>query len=279
LPAVPAMAVPAAAWAVVGSYALMVLSNVLAQKKFFGGKDNKELSDTHPTYLTPDGKTFAVWGMIYMLETVMVVAQVMPSDRTEEIFGRQCSITGLNVRERLVLAFLANSIWLPVFNNERFWAGLGIMMVYLAALLGVYQDLNVETTQGVFERVVFVAGVSMNVSWIIVAFSVSIFFCACLAGWQDEHGVAGSVPAAMAVIVLVTLLAVQRAVVACDLAWAFVAAWALQGIYRMQTVPDKVRFPLGAMNATLGTMAKVCSGGTVAAMVLGVGLAMHQRSS
>eukprot|EP00931_Biecheleriopsis_adriatica_P118705 TRINITY_DN94049_c0_g1_i1.p1 TRINITY_DN94049_c0_g1~~TRINITY_DN94049_c0_g1_i1.p1 ORF type:complete len:274 (-),score=48.88 TRINITY_DN94049_c0_g1_i1:60-881(-) len=273
------MAVPAAAWAVVGSYALMVLSNVLAQKKFFGGKDNKELSDTHPTYLTPDGKTFAVWGMIYMLETVMVVAQVMPSDRTEEIFGQQCSITGLNVRERLVLAFLANSIWLPVFNNERFWAGLGIMMVYLAALLGVYQDLNVETTQGVFERVVFVAGVSMNVSWIIVAFSVSIFFCAGLAGWQDEHGVAGSVPAAMAVIVLVTLLAVQRAVVACDLAWAFVAAWALQGIYRMQTVPDKVRFPLGAMNATLGTMAKVCSGGTVAAMVLGVGLAMHQRSS
>ena len=44
--------------------------NVLASKKFFGGKDNKELSDENPTYLTPDGKTFAVWGMIYLLEMV-----------------------------------------------------------------------------------------------------------------------------------------------------------------------------------------------------------------
>ena len=30
-----------------------------------------------------------------------------------------------------------------------------------------------------------------------------------------------------------------------DLAWAFVAAWALMGIYRMQTVPDKAAGLLG----------------------------------
>jgi len=37
----------------------------------------------------------------------------------------------------------------------------------------------------------------------------------------------------------VTLVACFRAVTSCDLPWAFVAAWALMGIYRMQTVPDK----------------------------------------
>ena len=40
--------------------------------------------------------------------------------------------------------------------------------------------------------------------------------------------------------VQVTLLACQRALVVYDLVWAFGAAWALMGIYRMQTVPDKV---------------------------------------
>lgn len=269
--------VPSTAYAVIGAYALMVLSNVLAMKKFFGGKDNKQISDEHPTYVSPDGKTFAIWGFIYMLETVLVVAQAFPSNRTNDIFGRQCPLTGLDVRERLVVAFLANGIWLPIFNNEYFWSALGIMAVYLAFLSSAYMDLNVTNTGGIFERVAFTAGLAMNVSWIVVAFSVSIFFCGGLAGWEDEHGVAGSVPAALAVVGLVTALGCERAIFACDLSWAFVAAWALQGISRMQTVPDKVRFPLSAMNATLGKAAEVCSLLVGCSMLAGAGFSVYQH--
>eukprot|EP00930_Biecheleria_cincta_P054971 TRINITY_DN41344_c0_g1_i1.p1 TRINITY_DN41344_c0_g1~~TRINITY_DN41344_c0_g1_i1.p1 ORF type:complete len:278 (-),score=41.03 TRINITY_DN41344_c0_g1_i1:41-874(-) len=265
------------AYAVIAAYVLMVLSNFLAMKKFFGGKDNKQISDEHPTYVSPDGKTFAIWGFIYMLETVLVVAQAFPSDRTNELFGRRCPLTGLDVRERLVLAFLANGIWLPIFNNEYFWSALGIMAVYLAFLLSVYMDLNVATTGSIFERVAFTAGVAMNASWIVVAFSVSIFFCGGLAGWENEHGVAGSVPAALAVVFLVTAVGCERAISVCDLSWAFVAAWALRGISRMQTVPDKVRFPLSAMNPTLGKTAEVCSLVVGGAMLVGVGLAVYPQ--
>eukprot|EP00441_Pelagodinium_beii_P031811 CAMPEP_0197644166 /NCGR_PEP_ID=MMETSP1338-20131121/17232_1 /TAXON_ID=43686 ORGANISM="Pelagodinium beii, Strain RCC1491" /NCGR_SAMPLE_ID=MMETSP1338 /ASSEMBLY_ACC=CAM_ASM_000754 /LENGTH=248 /DNA_ID=CAMNT_0043217511 /DNA_START=35 /DNA_END=777 /DNA_ORIENTATION=- len=247
-------------------------------KKFFGGKDNKQISDEHPTYVSPDGKTFAIWGMIYTMETITVIAQAFPSDRTEELMGRCCHLTGLDVRQRLVLAFLANGLWLPVFNNERFWAGLGIMAVYLAFLLSTYADLNVGTTEGAWERIAFTAGIAMNASWIVVAFAISIFFCSGLIGWQNEHGVAGSVPAAVAVILLVAGLGCQRAIVACDLAWAFVAAWALQGIFRMQTIPDRVRFPLSAMNSNLGTVAKASSLTVYAAMLLGAGLAIYEVS-
>eukprot|EP00440_Ansanella_granifera_P021409 gb/GFBE01023240.1/.p1 GENE.gb/GFBE01023240.1/~~gb/GFBE01023240.1/.p1 ORF type:complete len:273 (+),score=61.75 gb/GFBE01023240.1/:1-819(+) len=263
---------------VVGAFGTMVASNVLASKKAFGGKDNKQISDEHPTFLSPDGKTFAIWGLIYMLETVLVVAQAFESERTEFLFGQRCPLTGLDVRERLVIAFLLNSIWLPVFNNEYFWTGLCIMAAYLAFLLAVYKDLNVESTEGVFERMAFAAGIAMNASWIVVAFSLSIFFCGGLVGWKDEHGVAGSIPAAVFVIVLVTLLACERAVFSCDLAWAFVAAWALQGIHRMQTVPDKVRFPLGSMSAALGNVAKVCSAVVVVAMFAGAAAAISGRS-
>jgi len=269
----PAM-LSASALAVIGAYVLMVVSNFLAMRKVFGGKDNKQISDEHPTYVSPDGKTFAIWGIIYMMETMTVIAQAFTSDRTEELMGRRCQLTGLDVRQRLVLAFLANGLWLPIFNNERFWAGLGIMAIYLALLIGTYMDLNVENTEGLWERIAFTAGIALNTSWIVVAFSVSIFFCGGLAGWQNEHGVAGSVPAALAVVLLVAFLGCQRAIVACDLAWAFVAAWALQGISRMQTVPDKVRFPLGAMSQNLGTVAKVCSCIVYSAMLLGAAKAI-----
>jgi hypothetical protein len=33
-----------------------------------GGKTNKQISDENPTYLSPDGQTFAIWGIIYTLE-------------------------------------------------------------------------------------------------------------------------------------------------------------------------------------------------------------------
>jgi len=271
------MAPPMAAWAVVGSYVLMVLSNYLSMKKFFGGKDNKQISDEHPTYVSPDGKTFAIWGMIYLMETVTVVAQAIPSTRTEELMGRRCSVTGLDVRERMVFAFLANAVWLPFFTTERFWGALIIMVIYLGFLLGVYKDLNVSNTTGVTERICFTAGIALNASWIVVALMVNTFLCLGLVGWQDQYGVAGSVPAAMVVVALVAILGMERALQQCDLAWSFVAAWALLGIYRMQSVPDRVRFPISALSSTLSSYAFWCSMAVWATMATGAGLAVYFR--
>lgn len=267
------------AWAVAGSFALMAASNYLAMNKVFGGKDNKELSDSHPTYVSPDGPTFAIWGFIYLLEAVLVVTQLSGSDRVDEIFAAQCTWTGLSVRGRLVLAFLANAVWLPVFNNERFWTALGIMAAYLVVLASVYSDLNVTITNGISEAITLTAGIAMNTSWIVVAFMVSVFFCGGTAGWQDQYGVAGSTSAAIGVVLLVTVLGCERVFRAGDLHWAFVASWALRGIYRMQTIPDKVRFPIRAMNAQLGATARLGSAVIAAAIVVQVGVFLYRKSS
>jgi len=264
-------------YVVVFAFLFMVTCNGLASKKVFGGKDNKELSDSHPTYLSPDGLTFAIWGLIYLLETVLVVAQAIPSERTEELMAPRCPVTGLDVRGRLTVAFVLNGLWLPVFNNEYFWSALCIMAPYLAVLASIYRDLNVSATQGVLEQVLFTAGVAMNTSWIIVAFMLSVFFCGGEAGWKDHYGVAGSVPAATAACLLVAALGCERAARAFDLSWAFVAAWALRGIFRMQTIPDRVRFPVPGMNASLGQVARLSSFAVCAAMVLGAARALPPK--
>lgn len=48
---------------------------------------------------------------------VLAIAQLFPSEASD-VLEQRCPITGLDVRERLVLAFVANGVWLPVFNNE-----------------------------------------------------------------------------------------------------------------------------------------------------------------
>eukprot|EP00927_Polykrikos_kofoidii_P062289 TRINITY_DN57096_c0_g1_i1.p1 TRINITY_DN57096_c0_g1~~TRINITY_DN57096_c0_g1_i1.p1 ORF type:complete len:291 (+),score=43.86 TRINITY_DN57096_c0_g1_i1:109-873(+) len=237
----------------------MVTSNVLATKKKFGGKGNKELSDEHPTYVSPDGKTFAIWGLIYLLETVLVVAQAIPSAKTDALFAATCPITGLNVRQRIIGAFLANSLWLPVFNNEFFFSALGVMAVYLGFLGSIYLDLNTATVEGFGEQVYFVAGIAMNTSWLAIAFIVSLFFCGGEMGWKDQYGVAGNPFAGIFAVLAVCAFGCERVVRAYDFYWAFVAAWGLRGIYRMQTEEDAVRFPIGAMNMSLATVACSCS--------------------
>lgn len=267
------------ALAVLGAFAVMVACNGLASAKFFGGKDNKEISDTHPTYLSPDGFTFAVWGMIYMLELVLVIYQMFPSEHSEALLQQGCPLTGMDVRWRLVAAFLSNAVWLPVFNNEKYWGGLVIMSVYLSFLTSIYLDINVSRTEGVTEAFLLSSGVAMNLSWIVVAFSLSIFFCLGEVGWKDQYGVAGSMPSAAVICVLVAALGCERAVRAGDVAFAFVTGWALRGIWRMQTVPDKVRFPLAAMNETYGNFAQILSFAVWAAAAFGAGKSLFAKTA
>lgn len=257
------------AFAVVGAFLFMALFNFLAQKKVFGGKDNKELSDQNPTFVTPDGFTFAIWGLIYMLEALLVFAQVYwASDPVnEQLMGQLCPLTGLDVRVRLVLAFAANGIWLPVFNNEWFGASLGIMAIYYSLLLGVYHSLS-SASHNLTQAVVYVSGISMNTSWITVAMVLSVFVCAGKAGWRDQHGVAGSPLAAKAVVISVALVAIGCLWRCLDLAWAFTAAWALRGIFRMQTIHDKVRFPIFSLDDSLGRLARTASYSVIGAMLV-----------
>lgn len=263
---------------VVVAYLVMVLSNVLANKKVFGGLDNKIISDSHPTWASPDGLTFAIWGVIYTMLLVMVVAQEFASsDRTEKVFNRTCHLTGMTVRMRIVIAFLLNGVWLPVFNNQHFTLALGIMTAYLVMLASVYADMNVRNTEGMYEHVVFTTGIAMNLSWICVAFLVSCLFVCGEAGWKDANGIAGSLPVGYMAVFIVAFIGGQRAIVACDLSWAFVASWALRGIYRMQTFPDSTRFPEAALSDTFGMFATCASFAVVVSMCVGIALSIQAK--
>merc|ERR1719333_323970 len=133
-------------------------------KKFFGGKDNKEISDSHPTYVSPDGLTFAIWSFIYLFELILVVAQAIPSERTDYLMSQPCPLTGLDVRARLAMAFMVNGVWLMIWSNENYWAGLAVNTVYCGVLLSLHHSLN-SVIVGLTESAVFGAGIAMNASW------------------------------------------------------------------------------------------------------------------
>ena len=67
---------------VVAAFGLMVVSNFLSTAtKLLNNTDNAQISRENPTYLSPDGATFSIWGLIYLFEAILVVYQAFPSFR------------------------------------------------------------------------------------------------------------------------------------------------------------------------------------------------------
>jgi hypothetical protein len=246
-------------------FVIMTASNALTTMGYFGD-DNKKLSDENPTYVSPDGLTFAIWGIIYLFEACLVVAQLFPGDH-EEVFTRKCRVLQLDVRQRLTIAFLANAVWLPIFSARKWWLSQVVIVVYLAALVSLYADVNVRTVRGAYEQVFIAAPISLNLSWIVVATFLGLTVCARQSGWVDAHGVGGSVGWAVGIALFVALAGIACACTG-DVPYAFVAGWALRGIYRMQTIEDPVRFPPMAMNAQLATCAYWASAAAWAAALI-----------
>lgn len=255
--------------AVAGAYVVMIAFNALANTDIFGGKDQGEISNQNPTYLTPDGLTFAVWGLIYLLEALLVIYQLnkLPEE-TEALL--QSKFLGLSVRWRLVIAFLLNASWLPVFNNELFWVALVIIVAYLVALIAVYRDLRPSNVSSWTDFLLLTAGISCNMSWVFVASCLNLFFCLGELGWENEYGVAGTPLAAIVVCVIVAQIAVYLVVQGKDIFYGFVAGWALQGIYRMQTFEDASQFPPEARDAGLAGAAGALSAFVWVTTVIGI---------
>ena len=68
------------------SFILMIIMNILSNAVCGVGKDpvcknNGQQSNDNPTYITPDGFTFAIWGLIYIFELCYTVYQALPVQR------------------------------------------------------------------------------------------------------------------------------------------------------------------------------------------------------
>lgn len=240
---------------VVLSYIASLVVNGLAASGVLSGQSIGEISDQFPTYVTPDGLTFAVWAVIYTLELLLVVMQCSAPDRIESLLQQSCCLTGLSVRWRLVFAFSLNAIWLPIYVNLLFGWALLVIILYLAFLFLVYVDLNTMTVDSFVQWVVYAAGIACNVSWVLVATAANKFTFLGELGWKDVYGVAGTPAAAVLVVAVVASIAIIVAAARSDFAWSLVAVWALAGLYRQQTIQDPSSFPPEAMNATLAKCA------------------------
>lgn len=75
-----------------------------------GGQTIGDVSDKYPTLITPAGYAFSIWGVIYLSFIIYVIAQVLPSQRMNQVYNRLA---------KLLIATSVLSIgWLISFSME-----------------------------------------------------------------------------------------------------------------------------------------------------------------
>lgn len=213
------------------TFAFMLLINSLSQAKGPGfSKTNAELSDLSPTYLTPDGATFAIWPIIYLLEGIATYQEVKIQGPISE--------STLRRRGCLSLAFVLNAFWLFLFTNELYVLSCAVIIAYLAALAFVYKDLDFTPHKG--SPFALKAGVAVNLTWLCVATCINMLIARARRNAAMPLGVALSAPAgsqagATVIAVALTALAIAAVRTRYDAGVATAASWALWGVQRQQS--------------------------------------------
>lgn len=206
---------------VILSTLLTLTVNSLANALPLNNLTTGEISDRFQVYFVPAGYVFSIWGLIYLGLFAFTVYQALPSQRNNPRLER--------IGGWVVLANLANAVWIFLWHYEQFPLTLLAMLTLLAALIVIYLQLrtgrgSVPATEGWLVRLPF----SIYLGWITVATVANVTALLDFLKWNGF----GIAPEAWMVVILLAVLVIAALMnfIRRDVAYAGVILWALAGI-------------------------------------------------
>ena len=228
---------------VVLAFVFMIVFNILSNAICGIGEkpicnNNSQQSDNNPTYLTPDGLTFSIWGIIYLFEMFFTIYQALPVTRGG---GFELQVFN-NVRPYVIFAFILNGLWLIIFSFSLWWLSQVVIVGYLYCVVKAYQHLQVDwfsqvdndgNIVGIKRKLCTYAPFGFQTAWLVLATTLNVGVVGFNNGWipPPDFGVM--------IIAVVMVINAYLQITRADVCYAFVSCWALAGIVRQQTNPVK----------------------------------------
>jgi hypothetical protein len=218
-------------------FAVTVGVNSLAgATTLLNGRTTGSVSDSYPTLITPQGFTFSIWSVIYVLLGLFVVYQVLGRNR-DKAFNEKISFF-------FILSCLLNVSWIFLWQYGLFSYSVLFIFGLLVSLIAIYLRLNIgRGGVPLAERICVQLPFSVYLGWITVASIANVAVALTAANW-DRFGIAASTWAALAIAValLITLMVI---ITRRDVAYSLVIIWALYGIMSKQSGNQTVYWVTG----------------------------------
>ncbi|MDF5723691.1 MAG: tryptophan-rich sensory protein [Rhizonema sp. PD37] len=205
--------------AIVVAFAINVISNIFP----LNGLNIGEISNTvfKNVLIIPANYAFAIWGLIYLGLFVFGIYQFLPNQKNDSDLRK----TGYF----LVIASLAQSIWVYLFLSRLFMLSVVAMFSILLALIGTYLRLGIGINPvSRFTKWCVHFPISIYLAWISVATIVNVACALYFQGWNGW-----GISDIMWTIIMAVIAAAIAAVIAIqcgDIAYTGVIVWALLAI-------------------------------------------------
>jgi len=137
--------------------------------KFLNFPDQTELSEKYTTIITPDGPTFAIWGVIFLSEGIFAILQMLPAFRSLRVVQD-------GIRYWFALACLAQSGWVLAFGYEILILSLVFMGLILISLFRII-TLQSHIPKSDSEKFYFWEcrfPFAIHCGWIFLAFALNV---------------------------------------------------------------------------------------------------------
>ena len=214
-------------WSIANTLGLtaVITVNALANALPINGLNTGELSDRYPNLFVPAGLTFSIWGIIYLLLLSFVIYGL------SQAFKKPSSPVPFleKIGPLFLVNCLANISWILAWHYLYINLSLGIMLVLLLSLIGIYLKLeigNQPASPAILTRVQI--AFSVYLGWISIATIANSTAVLVNAGWTGF----GISPVVWTVILLTVgmVLALRMLFKFQDLFFALVVVWAFIGI-------------------------------------------------
>lgn len=190
----------------------VIMMNWFAVGGYIGGVTPEVISDKYPTFLTPAGYAFTIWGWIYAGLIIFSIYQLLP--KTKEKFAK--------IRSLYIASCFINCLWIYVWHNDLIAVSLLVILSLLAILATI--NLKLERENNLFARLVF----GTYFGWVSVASVVNAAVLLRSLGFRLEDSV--EIWLAAAVIVIVTIIGVLVRHKLPNIAYPLAIGWAITGI-------------------------------------------------
>ena len=199
----------------------MIAVNSLANILPINGMTTGELSDQLENLFTPQGYTFAIWGVIYFLLLVFILSiLVRPFEKITDVLSRLF----------IVNTFL-NSAWIFAWHYQYLIVSLILMIGLLVNLVKI--NLLIKTTPNWLDKITIQLPFTVYFGWISIATIAN--FTAVLVGYQWEGiGISEELWTSI-ILVIGIMIALSQVFYFKQIAYVIVIIWAYFGIYGKHT--------------------------------------------
>ena len=216
---------------------LTIIINSLSNTSLIGANTVGEISDAYPTFFTPAGYVFAIWGIIYALLLVFSIYQVLPKQQNAP-FLEKISIY-------YILCSVANIIWIVLWVNNYILFSTILMFLLLLSLIIIYRRVDsIGTQMSLRENLAVLLPFSVYLGWITVASIGNVAVTLVSLNWNGWGLSEISWTILMiGVAIAVTLIMIVRKR---DIGFSLVLIWALVGILVKQSEMQNIVLTAGS---------------------------------